>query len=346
MVRELEDALQPEDLELAVKEVLPAQRRLLQGLGYGKAGEPNPYVALLLADGDRMGAALSRLTSEEEHRQFSQRLEENFASRAIGLVESHGGSLLYAGGDDVLALVPVCSVLACSRALHGLFGEAMKEAMPATAEEHPTLSVGVAVAHMLEPFGEIRQMAQRAEKAAKESGRNALAVLYKPRSGIERLVEGSWLGEAAASSDQASPRLPALDERLASWAGWIASGELPMRLPQHIDDELLRLRDVSPRGNSQTSAVDPAMLRALLDRIIDRRRPDRGRSKAVQPGIRDLITQFWDVRSQAGDPWKVLQDLAHEVFIAQAFSDAWKDAWGGANAAPQADAPEAVEAHP
>src|SRR5206468_4411788 len=44
-------------------------------------GEPNPYLAILVADGDKMGEAISRLDSPTKHREFSQALA-GFADEA------------------------------------------------------------------------------------------------------------------------------------------------------------------------------------------------------------------------------------------------------------------------
>src|SRR5690606_23843212 len=67
--------------------------------------EPYPYVACLVADGDRMGKAIGSLRSAGAHRKFSKALA-GFADEARKVVEQqHRGALVYAGGDDVLAFV-------------------------------------------------------------------------------------------------------------------------------------------------------------------------------------------------------------------------------------------------
>ncbi len=66
-----------------------------------------------------------RPLSPSHHLQFSEALS-NFALRcARPVVEVFDGRLIYAGGDDVLALVPADAALACARALRSAFrGEA------------------------------------------------------------------------------------------------------------------------------------------------------------------------------------------------------------------------------
>jgi CRISPR-associated protein Cmr2 len=76
--------------------------------------EPYPYVACLMADGDHMGRAIERLADANSHRAFSRALSD-FAAEARRIVEQeHLGSLVYAGGDDVLAFLPLPEALACT----------------------------------------------------------------------------------------------------------------------------------------------------------------------------------------------------------------------------------------
>ena len=68
--------------------------------------------------------------------------------------------------DDVLALLPLHSVLACARALADEFAATMAS-FEGAVEGGPvraSLSVGVAIAHHLVHFGHVRQQARRAEQ--------------------------------------------------------------------------------------------------------------------------------------------------------------------------------------
>lgn len=55
------------------------------------------------------------------HLQFSEALANFGLFTARRIVEAHDGRLLYAGGDDVLALLPADNALACARALRAAF---------------------------------------------------------------------------------------------------------------------------------------------------------------------------------------------------------------------------------
>lgn len=159
---------------------------------YDKLGEPYPYVACLVADGDQMGAALSSLNSAEAHRSFSAALAA-FADRAREVVEQrHRGALVYAGGDDVLAFLPLPEALACADALRTAFVSVMQGAAgDAQPDKRPTLSVGLGVGHVLESMGDLLALGRRAEREAKRD-RNALAIIVDKRSGGSRTWRAKW----------------------------------------------------------------------------------------------------------------------------------------------------------
>jgi CRISPR-associated protein Cmr2 len=154
---------------------------------------PNPpYYALLIADGDRMGAAIEAISERKLHQQFSQRLSQ-FAGEAARLIEGepYHGCPVYVGGDDVMALLPLHMALECVCELRKLFLDKMRGPWP----KQPTFSAGLAVVHALEPLTEAREIAMRAERAAKDprkGDRDALAVIHAPRSGPEMLAYGKF----------------------------------------------------------------------------------------------------------------------------------------------------------
>ena len=154
--------------------------------------EPFPYVACLLADGDRMGQAIDRLVSANAHRAFSQALS-TFAGDARNTIEQqHRGALIYSGGDDVLAFLPLPEALSCADDLRQCFSTVMAGAcdnLPTT--ERPTLSVGLGVGHVMESMGDLLALGRAAEREAKRD-RNALAVLVDKRSGGRRAWSGCW----------------------------------------------------------------------------------------------------------------------------------------------------------
>lgn len=158
----------------------------------GKVSEPYPYVACLVADGDRMGRAIDGLGSAAEHRAFSGALAR-FAGEARKVVEQeHHGALVYAGGDEVLAFLPLPEVLSCAEDLRKGFDAAMASACQSVpAEQRPTLSVGLGIGHLMESMGDLLTLGRQAEREAKRD-RNTLAVIVDKRSGGTRSWRDQW----------------------------------------------------------------------------------------------------------------------------------------------------------
>jgi CRISPR-associated protein Cmr2 len=166
---------------------------------YQDFGRPEPYYAVLHADGDHMGETIDHQSQQgmDAHRALSNKQALEFAGRVRGIVEDHKGCLMYAGGDDVLALLPLHTALPCAKTLAQTFHSALKGL---GAGLDPSLSVGLAIVHHLEPLQDALELVRRTEKFAKEGPdgtpraqrRNALAVAYSPRSGSERMLRGRW----------------------------------------------------------------------------------------------------------------------------------------------------------
>jgi CRISPR-associated protein Cmr2 len=160
-----------------------------------------------------------RLLSPSYHLQFSEALSNFALFCARRIVEAYDGRLIYAGGDDVLAVLPADTALECSEALRLAFtgrkvtapsgevlfhspepgflssdrrkddhgrGRAIPFLVPGAAAD---CSVGVAIAHFKAPLQDVVRAAQAAEKRAKGpvetggGGRSAVAVTMFKRSG-------------------------------------------------------------------------------------------------------------------------------------------------------------------
>jgi CRISPR-associated protein Cmr2 len=237
---------------------------------------PDPYYAILVADGDRMGATIDHQTSIEAHRELSRR-QSRFAQAALQIVQQHDGSLVYAGGDDVLAFLPLHTLLQCACALHRRFGEIINppdEQLKLTDErgQAPTLSVGIAIVHHLEPLSDALALARAAERTAKAvKDKNALALTLSKRSGADVTVAGTW---------------GTIEQRL-----WRFS--LLHRLDQLPDGAAFQLRDLAerlqPRGAN--TAPPAAAVLAEAKRIIGRKQPQRGRASQVDASVQALLGQ-------------------------------------------------------
>ncbi|MDO8945354.1 MAG: type III-B CRISPR-associated protein Cas10/Cmr2, partial [Desulfobacterales bacterium] len=164
-----------------------------------------------------------RPLSPSYHLQFSEALG-NFALLCAGpIVEAFDGRLIYAGGDDVVALMPADTALACAEALRSAFTGGEVQAPDGTVlfrspapgfltsdrwkDDHgrgrpiPFLvpgpaadaSVGIAIAHFKAPLQDVVRAAQAAEKRAKNQlGRSAVAVTLFKRSGETNEWGAKW----------------------------------------------------------------------------------------------------------------------------------------------------------
>lgn len=176
-------------------------------------GHPIPYAVILQADGDRMGVLLSKATTSQQSRDVSKALH-GFASQVRSLVRSVRGHAIYSGGDDVLALVPLNRAIECANLLANEFVKAMSlvsAQLGVEPKDRPSLSVGIAVGHILQPLGRLRQRASHAEKLAKSSDiqspqndlwplqttRNALGITVGVRSGSELDWRCNWAEQAS-----------------------------------------------------------------------------------------------------------------------------------------------------
>lgn len=154
---------------------------------YNVDHQPLPYYALLQADGDNMGKTIDCQREKQAHSNLSMALS-TFAAQAVDIIRRHEGVAVYVGGDDMLAYLPLHTVLECVKNLDSAFSESMQDFTDRDGK-HPTLSVGLAIAHHLTPLSEVLGQVRRAEKSAKRvEGKNGLAISLVKRGSAERVV--------------------------------------------------------------------------------------------------------------------------------------------------------------
>lgn len=202
----------------------------------------NRYIAVLALDGDEMGKWLSgentpmlidQLSGKAKeyfkeklgeikcpvspayHLQFSEALSNFALHLAERVVREFDGQLIYAGGDDVLAMLPASYALECAEALRACFRgsdmpEELENRMRLALKDsgfvnaglgYPLLvpgvnadvSCGIAVGHDSYPLQALVREAQAAEKRAKNGyDRSAFAVSLIKRGGETILWGGNW----------------------------------------------------------------------------------------------------------------------------------------------------------
>lgn len=132
-----EDDRVPPDRAGTMKEFRRVLHSALERL---EIGEPPAYYAVLAADGDRMGELIGQANSVAEHQQLSDRLV-TFASESTIIVKRHQGVLVYSGGDDVLAFVPLDTAVSCADNLRRAFAQCVSgpDGRRATPDRRPRI---------------------------------------------------------------------------------------------------------------------------------------------------------------------------------------------------------------
>ncbi len=338
-----------------------------------KNNKPSAYYAVLALDGDDMGKwisgakappiekvmspkavayfknlaggaewlAMPRPVSPSYHLQFSEALANFGLHCARRIVERYDGQLIYAGGDDVLAMLPADSAIACARALRLAF-----RGDPALARECPrdfadapdgfvqirepraaepswpllvpgdraTVSVGVAIAHVREPLQDVIGAARDAERRAKSfPDKDALAVTLFKRSG--EIVE--WQARFDSCCFELFALLRAYYRR--DYADPGAERPIPARLPYRLAGLLRRFEAT----NRETKAADVhaatlAEVQWTIHQIPGGAGALRERRREIKPKLLEGCRAYLDELKQRQRPLAEFYNLfAVEAFIAR-----------------------------
>ena len=269
-------------------------------------GEPCPYVAVLSADGDHMGQLLNSLADPNHLQQVSKALAD-FAKGIPDKVRKHKGHCIYAGGDDVLALVPLDQVLACARDLHNDFGDKLNK----FSNIKPTLSVGIGIGHLLETMGYLLDLARTAEQQAKGNDlpkaeqRDGLAIILEPRSGAGIRLRDRW---QSGNEESLS-----LDHRLNEWVKAFHSDSDKDLIP---DKAPYQLRELA----RELDWAEDSLIEAEMLRILGRKRAGSGKRPIDQPQIDKLLASVRRPADATGKTGFDLDGLVQELLVARRLS--------------------------
>ena len=202
----------------------------------GRLGPPPTFYALLLADGDRLGELLGELGGE----MVSTALRA-FTGSVPKVVERHGGVTVYAGGDDVLAMLPIPRALACAQALSDAYRSAFADAAAnMAAKDGATLSAAAVFAHIRLPLNHVLVEAHRLlDDVAKDgNGRDSLAAAVLKPGGPYCQWATTWTRPGPGSAVRATDQLQELRRKLD--ANTVEPG-LSSALVYRVRDTLTRL---------------------------------------------------------------------------------------------------------
>ncbi|MFZ4664301.1 MAG: type III-B CRISPR-associated protein Cas10/Cmr2 [Caldilineaceae bacterium] len=210
-LQRLKETLGKDPGESKRQHALSTLKSLLAATALLKLAPPHLYLATLVLDGDSMGKLLGACVSPDQHRRISQALA-NFAETTVRTIVEidHPGRLVYAGGDDVLALMPARFALTVAdqlqRAFSTVMAEALAKEMDTDERLRPTASAGIAISHHIQPLEGALRAARSAEYIAKDAyGRNALVVDVIRRSGEKQRVGIKWSAPEWDIADSLAP---------------------------------------------------------------------------------------------------------------------------------------------
>lgn len=274
--------------------------RELRGARGLAVGEIPPYFAVLVADGDRMGRAISALGQPERHEALSRALA-GFATQAEAVVSAHNGALIYSGGDDVLAFLPADRVLDCADTLQAAFRDAL---VGLGLAETPTLSVGVSLGHFGTALDRLLEWGRQAEKQAKTL-RNALAVTLHTRSSGET-------GIGTVTSWQEDP----VAGRWRRWVRAYREDAIPAGFAYKLRGLAEEIEGAAARGHDTGG-----LLAAEVRRLLEKSRSRRGSAKIEGEMVQGILGSVGD------DPGR-LKQVVTELLIARHLARAQETAEG------------------
>jgi CRISPR-associated protein Cmr2 len=199
------------------------------------------------------------------------------------------GSCVYAGGDDVLAFLPVARALDGAAEVSRLFAEHLPQ-----GDDKYSVSGGLVIAHTQTSFEELREAADRAEKLAKEERRKRvllegeeavpgyLTIVVSKRSGNEATFVMPW--------KEAVDRLRDLARAFSMTRGGLSS-----KTPYDLREQLEGVPWCTPGTiPSWSGSVPEAEIRRILNR-------KRGGGETVDPAVASTVLKlFEDVAGDVG----------------------------------------------
>ncbi|WFE68511.1 type III-B CRISPR-associated protein Cas10/Cmr2 [Thiomicrospira sp. R3] len=172
------------------KEKIPTAKQALTALYQSQnLKEPSPFYAILMMDGDSLGKQMS----DPSKQPLITAGLNKFTSGVKEVVDQHDGFLIYAGGDDVLAILTLETALDCAVALRQSYIDSF---LNLTGHEQLTTSISAAIiyAHIKTPLSKILHDSHHVldEAAKDQAGRDALAVQVVKQSGKHLLWAQPW----------------------------------------------------------------------------------------------------------------------------------------------------------
>ena len=275
------------DQEAEINTCNRLRRALVEKVGF----EPSRYYAVIVLDGDGMGQTISQAENWEVHTAISSKLNA-YTTKVREIVEKDClGKLIYAGGDDVLALANLADLFDILHELQSSFPNLNNSENPAS-----TASAGVCIAHCNVPLGDVLERARIMERAAKSvDGKNALGIALLKHSGNISQTVFKW---EYRNEGGKNIHMVTLSQNLVNL---IKTGEISKKFMYAFRDIFTRLVDLD--GNLEL----PGVVESELERLIRRAASDEFQSDdAIKKKISDNVK---DLTAMLAEKWLKFEDF-------------------------------------
>ncbi len=227
------------------------------------------------------------------HNGFSRRLSYFALEEVKKIVENtYYGKLIYAGGDDVMAFLPVKDAVDCANELQNAFKTVLCN--------NATMSAGIVYVHHKYPLAFALNEVRTAEKLAKDKyGRNACCIKLLKNSGEKRITGFKWGGSDEISHQRFFNTIIKLyrDDKLSSKFAYDF---------MNIVEEL----KYSPEDSSLKQSNVKQIVKSELKRIYSHKQSKENKNNAF---LQQMLSVF--------DSWEYeYQDFANIFIIARFIS--------------------------
>ncbi|SMF09877.1 type III-B CRISPR-associated protein Cas10/Cmr2 [Desulfovibrio gilichinskyi] len=254
------------------------------------AGTPPGHYALLSADGDSMGRFVDACKNEQSLRILSNALKD-FSEQAFATIEGENvcGRIIYAGGDDVLAVMPVDTAINAACELRRIYREKLGGITYTDEDNHPikaTLSVALLFAPDSYPLHRLLDNAEvTLNGKAKAEEKDALAItVYKGGSEVSATVLptetsgwklNEWIdGNVKDVSEDDDKKLPGMRDLFDT-----------KKISSKSMHDLLRDLSIMEKGDSN----DPELIKSIvMGRIATNRATKDEEIKQVQERLNEF----------------------------------------------------------
>ena len=221
------------------------------------------YYAMLKFDGDNMGDRYKDLKSKEDHEKLSKKICV-FAAEARKIVEDAGGICIYAGGEDILAALPLEEIWEKLKELHKAFLKTVK----IEGQSEITFSAGIVVAHLMEPLKDVMYRLDESEKDAK-----------------------NYLGKYCLSKEKNLPPKNAFSIKLMKRAGEYR--DIRFSFDHQPDDEAQKDTEVQQSSENKKDEKDQKGYESLENfKLMIKQLEDEQHSKSFLTNIIHLVGQL------------------------------------------------------